>query len=321
MIKLEYSLTNYKELLRYIAKGLGLKITDQTVSFKESIGEGTIKELSFDNGLQVLLYNYTPKDKILFKQVKTNNEVFTLRFDDINLNNSTSLNKASVFLASSKYEGMMLVEPGFHVKSINIAFTSEWLNEFLNYDEAGEMLKKYIALKMGAYIYEPLDAEYRRLMQEVFEAGRDKRFEKICIQNRIVIMIERFLTRLYKKTSDANFNVNLSHDDILRLKQAEAALIKDFSFEAPTINQLARIAAMSPSKLKASFKKIYGLPVYQYYQKQRMIKAKAMLLSKKYSLSEIAEEVGFTGTHNFTKAYKKMFDQLPERITAITDEV
>jgi AraC-like DNA-binding protein len=71
------------------------------------------------------------------------------------------------------------------------------------------------------------------------------------------------------------------------------------------------MAVMSPSKLKNSFKEIYGLPVYQYYQKHRMNKAKAMLLSRKYSVREVGIEVGYSNLSNFAKAFRKSFDQLP----------
>ena len=49
----------------------------------------------------------------------------------------------------------------------------------------------------------------------------------------------------------------------------EKELVKDFSSEPPGITKLARMAAMSPSKLKNSFKEIYGLPVYQYLSKEQ----------------------------------------------------
>jgi AraC-like DNA-binding protein len=77
---------------------------------------------------------------------------------------------------------------------------------------------------------------------------------------------------------------------------------------------LARIAAMSPSKLKILFKEVFGLPVNQYYQKHRMNKAKAMLLSKKYSVREAANELGFSSVSSFNKAFYKIFDELPSEI-------
>nr|MBP9215318.1 helix-turn-helix transcriptional regulator [Chitinophagaceae bacterium] len=90
--------------------------------------------------------------------------------------------------------------------------------------------------------------------------------------------------------------------------------LKDFSVVPPGIPKLARMAAMSPSKLKTSFRDVYGLPIYQYFQKHRMNKAKAMLLSQKYNVREVGIDVGFSNLSNFAKAFKKSFDQLPSDI-------
>jgi AraC-like DNA-binding protein len=312
VIKIDYNQTNYEELLRHIGKTLKLKVTDHSIQLPAEIGSGIIRELSLYNGLQILIYNYIPSDSILFQRKKGKKEFFALRFDDVCPVQQPGNSKASVFLGSSRYDWMYLANKDFLIKSINILFSNEWLDNFLSYDEAGDTIKKYISLTMGSYIYEPMDAEYKRLMSEVLEIDEeDRRFEKVIIQNRVMIMMERFFTRLFKKTNDVHFDVKLSNDDIGRLKAVEVELIKDFALPPPQINQLARMAAMSPSKLKSSFKKIFGLPVYQYYQKHRMNKAKAMLLSKRYTVREVGQEVGFTNLSNFAKAFKKSFDQLP----------
>jgi len=129
-----------------------------------------------------------------------------------------------------------------------------------------------------------------------------------------MMMMERFFTGLYKKIGEVNLNIKISAEEIVRLKQVEQALVADFSSPPPNINQLSRLAAMSPSKLKELFKKMFGLPLYQHYQKNRMNKAKAMLLSKKYSLQQVADSLGYGSVSDFSKTFVKAFEQLPEEI-------
>lgn len=136
----------------------------------------------------------------------------------------------------------------------------------------------------------------------------------MIVQNRILLLLERFFTRIHQKMYNLHFEVKISQDDIDRLKEVERALIKDFSVEPPSIAKLARMAAMSPSKLKNVFKDMYGIPLYQYFQKHRMNKAKAMLLSRRYSVREVGMELGYSNLSNFAKAFKKSFDQLPSDI-------
>ncbi len=68
---------------------------------------------------------------------------------------------------------------------------------------------------------------------------------------------------------------------------------------------------MSPSKLKQLFKEVFGMPVHKYYQKHRLQKGKAMLITKRYTLKEVASELGYTHVKDFGKAFQKHFDQLP----------
>lgn len=169
---------------------------------------------------------------------------------------------------------------------------------------------------MSAFNYEPMDTEYKRILAEIVNNTSEDALSNMVIQNRVMLLIERFFTRIYSKINDTHFDIKLSNDDITSLKQIQAELLKDFSMEPPSINKLAKMAAMSPSKLKTSFKEIYGLPIYQYFQKHRMNKAKAMLLSRKYSVKEVGIEVGFSNLSNFAKAFKKSFDQLPSDLIA-----
>ena len=131
-----------------------------------------------------------------------------------------------------------------------------------------------------------------------------------------MLLLERFFTRFFKKITERPLSIKMSPEEIERLREVESELIKDFSADPPTIPKLARLAAMSPSKLKQTFKVIYGMPVYQYYQKHRMNKAKAMLLSKNYSEHEVASELGFANRSNFLKAFHKSFGQMNENMSA-----
>ena len=58
MIKFEYNLTSYEDLLRYFAKSLRLKVTDNVVHFTPDKGNGSIKLVNLPNGLQVMLLDF-----------------------------------------------------------------------------------------------------------------------------------------------------------------------------------------------------------------------------------------------------------------------
>ncbi len=308
-------------MLRYFAEVLQAKLKNNTLILPEEVGEGYMKLIELPNGLQGIISNYTVKQDLLLTRTKINKDFFTLRFDEVlipenfvevgDLPAGVSPVRSAVFLGSTKFDWMFLSTKGTVVKGVNILFSKQWLEHFLEVESVGDMIKKYLSLRMSAFNYEPMDMEYKRILGEIVQPGVNSTFETLIIQNRVMMLLERFFTRIYYKMSVSHFDVKLSNEDISRLKEVEKELIKDFSIEPPNINRLAQMAAMSPSKLKMSFKEIYGLPVYQFFQKHRMQKAKAMLLSKKYSVRAVGIEVGYVNLSNFAKAFKKSFDQLP----------
>lgn len=310
-------------MLKYFATVLKGKIENQTLHLPPDIGNGFMKLIELPNGLQGIVSDYTVNRDMLLNRTKINKDFYTLRFDEVIIPDEATIESApqssaelspvrtAVFLGSSRFDWMFLITKGTRVKGVNILFSKEWLEQFLEVESVGDMIKKYLSLRMSAFNYEPMDMEYKRILAEIIQTDVDPSFETLIIQNRIMLLLERFFTRIFHKMSDMHFDVKMSNDDINRLKIIEKELVKDFSSEPPGINKLSRMAVMSPSKLKSSFKEIYGLPIYQYFQKHRMNKAKAMLLSRKYSVREVGIEVGYSNLSNFAKAFKKSFDQLP----------
>lgn len=314
MLKLEYNHTDYEELLKFYSKSLKSRLKDNVLSIDPAIGNGSMKLIKLPNGLQCLVSDYSFKEDILFQRKKSEQDFYTLRFDEVIAEGTDNNTKSAVFLASTRFDWLFLYTRGTVVKNVNIHFSKEWLENFLGVEEVGEVIKKYLSLKMSAFNYEPMDAEYKRILHELISAEKTRSFENLIIQNRTMLLMERFFTRIYKKMNDQHFDMKVSNDDIMRLQRVEQELLKDFSNPPPGIAKLAKMAAMSPSKLKNTFKEIYGLPIYQYFQKHRMNKAKAMLLSNKYNVKEVGMEVGYSNLSNFAKAFKKSFDQLPSDI-------
>jgi len=74
---------------------------------------------------------------------------------------------------------------------------------------------------------------------------------------------------------------------------------------------------MSESKLKKLFKQSFGMGLYEYYQKNRMHISKELILSGKYSISEIGTKLGYQNLGNFSTAFKKEFNCLPSQVKII----
>lgn len=299
-------------MFRHFAKCLKLKITDNVVHFTPDKGNGSIKLYNLQDGLQVIAYDCISYDSILFHRKKSDKEFYVLRLDEAT--EVSGVSKSSLFFGKTSQEWFYMLGANTRLRQINIILSRKWLEDYLTDEEGGEALINYITVKSPLVVYEILDAEYRRLMNELMHVPTEKSFEQLVLQNRISFIIERFFTKFFKTIENEHSHLRISSIELKRVKDVESELLKDFSQPPPVIAQLARVAAMSPSKLKVLFKEVFGHPVNQYYQRHRMNKAKAMLLSKKYTVRDIAGTLGFSSVSSFNKAFFKSFAQLPADI-------
>jgi AraC-like DNA-binding protein len=316
LLTIEYNLENVNDVLEFLSQKFKLKREDDFLFLPENIGEGYIRIISLPNGMQCFISDYKANTDILFKRNKSHLDSFLLRVDDVHIENQeeTALNKSAVLLSSIKHDWIYLVTKDTRIKALNLFFSKDWVKDFFGVEKMGEVLINYLGIKKDIFNYEPIDIEYKKLLHDILNIHSNKIFELLIIQNRVMLLIERFFTRIYNKMDNSNIQIKISTEDVNSIVFIESILVNDFTEEMPGINVLAKKAAMSPTKLKTCFKEIYGMPIYQYYQKHRMNKAKAMLLSNKYTVKEVGMEIGFTNLSNFAKAFKKAFDQLPSEV-------
>ena len=98
------------------------------------------------------------------------------------------------------------------------------------------------------------------------------------------------------------------------LAKAEKIILESLMNDFPGIEYIAQKVNMSPSKLKALFKDVYGKSIFQYYQEKQMDIAFNLLKNSSKTVTEVAEILGYENPSNFTKAFKKVYADLPSNI-------
>ncbi len=327
MFTINYNHTDYAKAVNDFAQKMDVKLKGDTLEIPEHIANGYFKYIPLSNGLQCMLSDYTLNQDLYLQRNSCGKEFYTLRFDEISITDSLMVkidndyiwegkqNRASVLLTSSTYDFAYLASKGTSQKSINILITRNWLEQYLDIKSLDKVLQQYLELKTAAYNFAPFDIEYRSLFNEVIE-GEDTAMKRSILENRVMMMVEKFLTHLYQNQHQLALTdkIKTSQDEIKRLMEVESYLVKDFSAPPPPISFLSRVAAMSTTTLKNKFKKLYGNNLYEYFQKSRMHRAKVLLMSKKYSIKEIGSQLGYANLSNFANAFKKEFNSLPSQL-------
>lgn len=327
MFQFDYTTTNYEQLLLKLAHQLNMPVHNNQVIFPPDVADGSFLFLPLPNGLHACITNCTfHQDWFIHRKRNIDGEVYTLRFDELTIPGSLvvtiddekvkekNTSKSIAYLTSSLFDWSYLGTQGGRYFSIGVLFNKEWLAKYLDITTAEDVLSTYISLKVENFNIEPLDNKYRQWMRKILEVDANSPLRLTIIQNRIMLMVERFFLHLYDKMKNPTFRIPLSPEDINRVMQIERILTKDIFQPAPSIQQLAKMVSISESKLKKDFKTMYGYPIYEYYQKARMQAAQEKLLTRKYSVKEVAMELGYSNLSNFTIAFKKEFGILPSQL-------
>lgn len=282
-------------------------------------------------GISVLIYDASFNTEIhTERKPHANHQYFTLQFNDAVANDAVNhkhpegiedvlfLGQSLVYLASS-YNSVKCFIPAFtRTRSIKIIFTKEHLLDFLDIVTVENFLTTNFSLYFKKNYAEPVDADYRLLMTELIKENIEHPLRNIFIHNRVLLLLEGFLQSFIRKHPFNKKALQLKDEVILRLVKAEALLVKNFAEPPPTIDKLAKASAMSSTKFKHDFKSLYGLPLYEYYQKNRMMYARTLILEGTYVIKEVGNMVGYSNLGHFAASFKKEFGILPSELMSAT---
>ncbi len=99
---------------------------------------------------------------------------------------------------------------------------------------------------------------------------------------------------------------------VKKVHMAKELVLKDMA-NAPTIKELCQQVGLNEYQLKVGFKRLYGSPVYQYYNDHRLNHAKTLLSTGRFKVNEVSWEIGYANTSHFIAAYKRKFGITPKK--------
>ena len=120
-------------------------------------------------------------------------------------------------------------------------------------------------------------------------------------------LLYEMIYNLFKENYKQRFSA--SEENLEKAKNYIDANLK----EKLTLEKLASIAGYSVPYFKRAFKKFYKIPPGEYINELRINKAKVMLASKTYTITEIANECGFSSESYFSHAFKNAVGVSPKQ--------
>ncbi|MCC7031067.1 MAG: helix-turn-helix transcriptional regulator [Chitinophagaceae bacterium] len=153
------------------------------------------------------------------------------------------------------------------------------------------------------------------LLHEVITTRYEGKFKEVFIESKsleLLLCIMHSFAEFKSPCDNCKFlNQPLEKEKILQARE----IILQSIHQPPTIPELARQIGINQCYLKKGFKEMFKSTIYEFVIEQRMQKAKLLLSRNQQSVSQIAEEIGYSNTSNFSNAFKKYTGLYPSELS------
>ena len=109
----------------------------------------------------------------------------------------------------------------------------------------------------------------------------------------------------------ASKHQSLSKQEKKALESVRLAIEQNI-LNPPELSQLCKIAAMGQTKLRESFKAMYGVPIGAYIRQAKMRYALLLMSKPNLTIGNIAEHLGYANASKFAATFRKVYEKSPE---------
>jgi AraC-like DNA-binding protein len=312
-----YSQPDLRNWLKYFSAQLNQQMVDDGFEYPEKFARGYAEAHLLEPGFSYRLVNYKLNTDFEFKCEPATDFSLIIYFYQVNSpdkilfevgdNHIETEGKAyrAIVMTNSRLKQKLVLKKGSEVKGLTIQLCESWLTEKIKSSNP----KNYELLKQNNFIQDVITAKFQKILGEIFNP-EESSMPALYINSRVLRLLEGFLENILKRNLVEPV-LSISSKDFESILKIEGLLLENYGEVFPKIEKLARIALMSESKLKKIYKQAFGMGLFEYYQKNRMHKAKELLSSGEYTVSQVGTMLGYHNLSNFSASFKKEFNQLP----------
>jgi AraC-like DNA-binding protein len=326
MIHYRYTLKDFEQWVDGLAELMNAENDQHYVQLPPLIGSGYIYAKMMNEAMSFLVINVVLNEEMILERQSLDEMNLLLYFTDIDTPNSYSIQsqnenleinngykRKSVFLSSANYQLQIRYSKQTTLKLTGIHFKSSLVRKFVKKD-VFHYLNDYSQLGLKTLENEPIAADEKKLLDEIYGMDTSNEFGKLVLYNRVLLLVEKTMKRFLLTELPSAKSKRLLAKDMDGLKEIEYILSEKNLDNFPSVQELSRIALMSSSKLKRRFKEVYGMKLYEFYNYNRLKKARQWIQTGESNIKDAAYRIGFSNLSNFSKAFKKEFGILPSEL-------
>ncbi len=212
----------------------------------------------------------------------------------------------AVILSNNKTHFQMYVKRNGRLLNYRMVFTLDYLtrnttltDNFLEQTEVGRVFNYNSSFYLRVPEWEE-EQLLQSLVMDLIPANEDIT-RRLRIKKNILNVLEKFLSLSIQREQQPG----LKWPDIQRMKNVAETLQTKILEGFPGVESLAAFSSVSVSKFKRDFKAVYDTSPFDFFRKLQMDYAETCINQRKFTIKEIAAQLGFENPSNFTSCFKK----------------
>lgn len=149
-------------------------------------------------------------------------------------------------------------------------------------------------------------------LQQILNCPYSGMTRRLYLESRVMALIAFQLETLSHDACRKSVSGILHPADRRCIEKVRQVLVSDLE-NPPDLTALTRRAGMSHTKLNRCFRQLYGMTVFAFLRNERLTRARHMIESDGFNVTETALAVGYESISHFSQAYKKHFGISPSR--------
>lgn len=297
----------------------GELIGNSVIKINNHFAKGIINHHLIEDHFMMLSIEIDIFDDIIIKRPESDDPYISIRYF-ITENNLTlksrKINKTfqstQSMLASTPTFGLNIkLNKGMRLKYITLVFHKDWIEKKVE-QTYSQNLKQLLYSKKPFYFYAPINYEISVYINELIQVSlSDNQWIKLQLNSLSYGLLYKTIQEFAKV--DRN-HIGYSKSDLNKILKVKKILDECNFQNKPKLEMLAIESSMCSSKLSKIFKCVMGMTIFQYYHNLKMNKARSILETREFSISETAYQLGYQNTSKFSTAFKKHFNILASQV-------
>ena len=302
-----------------LAHRLETEVKNGRLDIPKKFGTGYCAGFVFNEFIRLMIFNYELNQELLIDNadVDTARGRVLFKFQNVISPPNTftrGREMPSVLIVTSRVNPDLVIPIQRSRAMINIEVDATYLKGLFDLSKKSPVLQSLLENTQPLFFEEIIFPSLQILVNELVNEPVDETFALFFRRVKAEELICRLLMALEKRDEKQLYALN--GQDIQTIYQLKERML-DRLDTPPVIDELARSAHMSPTKLKRLFRQIFGNSIFRYYQAMRINEAARLLRVEKRSVSAVGHQLGFTNLSHFSRVFEEHIGMKPKKFTTL----